>query len=50
LEELGVVDLSEALVVRQHQQRVEAQSLLLAGVEYSCQERESIDHPAVPFF
>lgn len=43
------MDLSEAPVARQRQQGVEDQSLLLAGVEYSCQERESIDHPGVPF-
>ena len=47
--ELEVVDLMEALVVRLHQLRVEGQSLPLVGVGYSCQEQESIDHPAVPF-
>lgn len=47
--ELEVVGLLKALVVRQHQLRVEDQSLPLVGVGYSCQEQESIDRPAVPF-
>jgi hypothetical protein len=49
-EELEALDhLMEALVARQRQLRVAAQRLLLVGVEYSCQEQVSIDHPAKPF-